>query len=59
VLDADGAVVVAAERAEEVLQACKAREERETALRAQLQSGALSYDLHGLRKLLEKDSGAR
>lgn len=54
VLDADGAVVVAAERAAEVLQASKAREEREAALRVKLQAGALSYDLHGLRKLLEK-----
>lgn len=53
VLDADGAVVVAAERAEQVLQASQAREEREAALRAKLQGGALSYDLHGLRGLIE------
>lgn len=54
VLDADGAVVVAAERAEQVLQASRAREEREAALRKKLQAGGLSYDLHGLRALLEK-----
>lgn len=54
VLDADGAVVVAGERANEVLEASKAREERETALRAKLQQGHLSYDLHGLRALVEK-----
>lgn len=54
VLDADGAVVVAAERAEQVLQASRARQERETALRAKLRQGQLSYDLHGLRALVEK-----
>ena len=54
VLDADGAVVVAAERANEVLEASKAREARETTLRGKLQQGHLSYDLHGLRALVEK-----
>lgn len=54
VLDVDGAVVVAAERAEQVLQASREREEHEAALRAKLQQGQLSYDLHGLRPLLEK-----
>lgn len=53
VMDADGAVVVAAGRAEEVLKASEARLERETKLRAQLEEGKLSYDLHGLRKLVE------
>lgn len=53
VMDADGAVVVAAARAEEVLQASLARLERENKLRAQLEEGKLSYDLHGLRKLVE------
>lgn len=54
VLDADGAVVVAAARAEEVLQASQARMEREAALRSKLQQGQLSYDLHGLRAFVEK-----
>lgn len=54
VLDADGAVVVAAERTEHVLQASQAREEREAALREKLRQGQLSYDLHGLRALVEK-----
>ena len=49
VLDADGAAVVAAERVEEVLEASRAREEKERVKRAQLQAGALSYDLDGLR----------
>jgi 4-hydroxy-4-methyl-2-oxoglutarate aldolase len=50
VLDADGAVVVAAERVLGVLEAARARAAREAALRAQLEQGALTYDLHGLRR---------
>lgn len=57
IMDADGAVVVAAARAEEVLQASLARVEREDRLRAQLEEGKLSYDLHGLRKLVEGAGG--
>jgi 4-hydroxy-4-methyl-2-oxoglutarate aldolase len=53
VLDADGAVVVEQERIEEVLAAARARAEREREKRAQLQAGALSYDLDGLRELVE------
>lgn len=53
VLDADGAVVVQQERVEEVLEAGRARAEREREKRAQLQAGALSYDLDGLRALVE------
>ncbi len=53
VLDADGAVVVARERAEEVLAAARERAERERVKRAQLEQGALSYDLDGLRALVE------
>ena len=53
VLDADGAVVVESERVEEVLAAALEREERERVKRAQLQAGALSYDLDGLRELVE------
>ncbi len=53
VLDADGAVVVAASRAEQTLAAAQEREAKEAALRAQLLTGALTYDLHGLRALVE------
>jgi 4-hydroxy-4-methyl-2-oxoglutarate aldolase len=49
VLDADGAVVVAAERAAEVLAASLAREERETTNRSKFQAGVLSIDLYNLR----------
>jgi 4-hydroxy-4-methyl-2-oxoglutarate aldolase len=49
VLDADGACVVAAERADEVCEAALAREEKERVKREKLQAGALSYDLDGLR----------
>src|SRR5690349_8409035 len=53
VLDADGAVAIAAERAPAVLEASRARANHETSLRAQLQIGALSYDLSGLRAVVE------
>jgi 4-hydroxy-4-methyl-2-oxoglutarate aldolase len=53
VLDADGATVVAAERADEVLEAALAREAKEAAKRAKLQAGGLSYELDGLRAVLE------
>ena len=48
VLDADGATVVAAERADEVLRLSLAREEKEAVKRAKLEAGALSYELDGL-----------
>jgi 4-hydroxy-4-methyl-2-oxoglutarate aldolase len=48
VLDADGVTVVAAERAEAVLEASLAREAEEADKRAKLQAGALSYELDGL-----------
>ncbi len=54
VLDADGAVVVAADRASAVLEAARARAAREQALRQQLERGALTYDLHGLRSQVEE-----
>jgi 4-hydroxy-4-methyl-2-oxoglutarate aldolase len=54
VLDADGAVVVEHERVDEVLAAAREREERERDKRAKLQAGELSYDLDGLRKLVER-----
>jgi 4-hydroxy-4-methyl-2-oxoglutarate aldolase len=53
VLDADGAVVVERERVEEVLAAARARAEQEREKRARLEAGALSYDLDGLRQLVE------
>ena len=49
VLDADGGVVVAAERAEPVLEASLAREARETGLRAEFAAGRLSIDVYNLR----------
>jgi 4-hydroxy-4-methyl-2-oxoglutarate aldolase len=54
VLDADGAVVVERERIAEVLAAARARAEREREKRAKLAAGALSYDLDGLRALVER-----
>src|SRR6266849_1842352 len=48
-LDADGAVVVAAQEAARVLEAAQAREAHEGDIRRKLQAGALSYDLYGLR----------
>jgi 4-hydroxy-4-methyl-2-oxoglutarate aldolase len=54
VMDADGAVVVEKERIEEVLAAAAEREAKEADKRAKLQDGHLSYDLDGLRKLVEE-----
>jgi len=53
VLDADGAVVVERERVGEVLAAARERAERERVKRKKLEAGALSYDLDGLRRLVE------
>ena len=53
VLDADGAVVVEQERVDEVLRAGLEREEREREKRVKLEAGELSYDLDGLRGLVE------
>src|SRR5258706_4462170 len=52
-LDADGAVSIAAARTSTILEASRARVHSETVLRAQLQAGALSYDLSGLRAVVE------
>jgi 4-hydroxy-4-methyl-2-oxoglutarate aldolase len=54
VLDADGVVVVEGERVEEVLAAARDRAAGEVDKRAKLQAGALSYDLDGLRALVEE-----
>jgi 4-hydroxy-4-methyl-2-oxoglutarate aldolase len=53
VLDADGVVVLRQERIETVLAAARERAEREQAKRAKLSAGSLSYDLDGLRELVE------
>ena len=53
VLDADGVVVVAKSRADEVLAASLEREQYEVRKRQQLQAGGLSYDLDGLRSKVE------
>ena len=53
VLDADGAAVVEAERVDEVLAASLGREEKERVKREKLQGGELSYDLDGLRAIVE------
>ena len=53
VLDADGVVVVRQERLETVLAAARERAEREQAKQAKLSAGSLSYDLDGLRELVE------
>src|SRR5262249_14502325 len=52
-LDSDGALALAAERVPTILEASRARARSETALRAQFQAGALSYDLSGLRAVIE------
>ena len=54
VLDADGVVVVERERVDDVLAAARERAERERRKRTKLQAGALSYDLDGLRALVEE-----
>src|SRR4051812_36395438 len=53
VLDADGVTVVAAARAEDVLEASLAREAKEADKRAKLQEGLLSYEIDGLRAVVE------
>ena len=55
VLDADGAVCIKHERAEQVLMAAEARFEREAALREKLVAGQTSYDIHGLRDVVERN----
>lgn len=53
VLDADGGVCVPAERLEEVRLGARARVGREAAMRERLLKGELSYDIHGLRQVVE------
>ncbi len=53
VLDADGVAVVSATRVSAVLEASLAREQKERVKRAQLQAGEKSYELDGLRAVVE------
>ena len=53
VLDGDGVAVVDPARADEMLEAAQAREAKETAKRAKLAGGALSYEIDGLRAVVE------
>ena len=59
VLDGDGAVVVPSVDAAQVLAACGEREARDAAILRQLEQGALTYDLHGLRKLVNSKESSR
>jgi 4-hydroxy-4-methyl-2-oxoglutarate aldolase len=56
VLDGDGAAVVPSGRVDEVLELSLAREEKERVKRDRLRAGALSYDLDGLRAIVEGGS---
>lgn len=56
VLDADGAVCVARGRLDEVMEKAQARRKRESQLRARLEAGELSFDIHGLRAFVEEHS---
>lgn len=53
VMDADGAVCVKQARVDEVLRASEARFEKEARLRERLEAGETSYDIHGLRDVVE------
>jgi 4-hydroxy-4-methyl-2-oxoglutarate aldolase len=53
VLDCDGAVVLPHAGLDEVLDAARARAQREQGLRERYAAGELSYDLNGLREIVE------
>lgn len=55
VLDADGGVCVKCERIDEVLQASETRFGKEARMREKLLVGEISYDIHGLREVVEKE----
>ena len=55
VLDADGGVCVRRERMDEVLKTSEERLARENTLRKKLLAGQISYDLHGLRDVVERN----
>jgi 4-hydroxy-4-methyl-2-oxoglutarate aldolase len=52
VADDDGVVVVPRRNAADVLEACRAREEKEAVSRQRYQAGELSLDVHGMREEL-------
>lgn len=52
-LDCDGAMALPSERVDEVLSLALERAERERAMRQRYASGELSYDVQGLRELVE------
>jgi 4-hydroxy-4-methyl-2-oxoglutarate aldolase len=53
VMDCDGAMALPSERIDDVLPLALERAERERAMRQRYASGELSYDLNGLRELVE------
>jgi 4-hydroxy-4-methyl-2-oxoglutarate aldolase len=53
VMDCDGAMALASERIAEVLPPALEREKHEAAMRQRYAAGELSYDVQGLRKLVE------
>ena len=53
VLDCDGAMALAASRIDEVLPLAVERAERERTMRDRYAAGELSYDLNGLREVIE------
>jgi 4-hydroxy-4-methyl-2-oxoglutarate aldolase len=53
VLDSDGAAVVPRDRIDEVLEGSRERAERERVKRGKLEEGELSYELDGLRAIVE------
>jgi 4-hydroxy-4-methyl-2-oxoglutarate aldolase len=54
VADDDGVVVVAREKAAEVLEASRAREEKEATSRERYRAGELSLDVQGMREELAR-----
>ena len=53
VMDCDGALALPSERVDEVLALALAREEKERVLRERYAAGEVSYDLNGLREIVE------
>ena len=53
VMDCDGVVVLPSERVDVVLPLAVERAEREEAMRGRYAAGELSYDLNGLREIVE------
>ena len=55
VLDTDGGVCIKRARVDQVLKASEERLAKEDALRTKLLAGQMSYDLHGLRDVVERN----